>query len=113
MLRVGARENGDAMMVVDRFRVDVELAPLLKGDILIVDMELQNPKVNIAVGKNGVVDWTSREIGGVDPDDVLLEKVTIQNGSIRLHNIETNQSFEAEKINASISARTLGRALDR
>ena len=104
---VGARENGEAMMVVDRFRVDVELAPLLKGDILIVDMELQNPKVNIAVGKNGVVDWTSREIGGVDPDDVLLEKVTIQNGSIRLHNIETDQSFEAEKINASISARTL------
>lgn len=104
---VGAREDGEAMMVVDRFRVDVELAPLLKGDILIVDMELQNPKVNIAVGKNGVVDWTSRQIGGIDPDDVLLEKVTIQNGSIRLHNIETDQSFEAEKINASISARTL------
>ena len=104
---VGARDNSEAMMVVDRFRVDVELAPLLKGDILIVDMELQNPKVNIAVGKNGVVDWTAREIGGVDPDDVLLEKVTIQNGSIRMHNIETDQSFEAENINATISARTL------
>jgi len=106
-VRVGAREDGEAMMVVDRFRVDVELAPLLKGDILIVDMELQNPKVNIAVGKNGVVDWTSREIGGVDPDDVLIEKVTIANGSIRMHNIETDQSFEAEQINALISARTL------
>ncbi len=106
-VRVGSRSDGQAMMVVDRFRVDVELAPLLKGDILIVDMELNNPKVNIAVGENGVVDWTTRQIGGVDPDDVLLERVSIKNGSIRLHNLKTDQSFEAENINATISARTL------
>ncbi len=106
-VRVGARENGEPMMKVDRFRVDAELAPLLKGEVVIVDMELQNPRVNIAIGKNGVVDWTDRKTGGFDPDDVLLEKVTIRNGSIRLHNIETNQAFEADQINADISARTL------
>ncbi len=106
-VRVGARADGEAMMVVDRFRVDAELAPLLKGEIIIVDMELQSPKVNIAIGKNGVVDWTDRKSGGVNPDDVILEKVTIRDGSIRLHNVETDQSFEAEQINVDISARTL------
>ena len=106
-VRVGARGDGEAMMVVDRFRVDAELAPLLKGEIVIVDMELQRPRVNIAIGENGVVDWTDRQSGGVNPDDVLLEKVTIRDGSIRLHNIATDQSFEAEQINVEISARTL------
>ena len=106
-VRVGARTDGTAMMTVERFRVDAELAPLLKGEVVVVDMELQRPRINIAVGEAGVVDWTSRTSGTIDPDDVLIEKISIRDGAVRLHSLATDQAFEAEQINASVSARTL------
>ncbi len=106
-VRVGGSEDGEPMMVVDRFRVDAELAPLLKGEVVIVDMELENPKVNIAIGKDGVVDWTDRKTSPVKLEDVQLERVSISGGSIRVRNIATDQSFRADDINVEISARTL------
>ena len=47
-------------MTVETFSMDAELAPFLRGEVLIFDMRLVRPKVTIDVAEDGTVDWAMR-----------------------------------------------------
>nr|WP_143038416.1 AsmA-like C-terminal region-containing protein [Nitratireductor aquibiodomus] len=105
---VVAGETPDAPgMTVDEFSMHAELAPFLRGEVLIFDMQLTRPRARIAVAADGGIDWAVRPSGPFDPRQVTLENVTIVDGSVTLRHAASRQVHQVSDIDAELSARTL------
>jgi len=104
---VAGTEPGEPAMTVDEFSMDAELAPFLRGELLIFDMRLVRPRMNIEIGPNGRVDWAVRPSSPFDPRQVMLEKVTISGGTILLHQQASARTITLGRIDSEVSARTL------
>nr|WP_281261782.1 AsmA family protein [Breoghania corrubedonensis] len=108
-VRVGEAE--DPLMVVSRFKVRVELPPLLTGKIQVVDMELDKPQLNVSLDESGRIDWLTAHVpasgSSLDPDDVQLEDVQVTDGSVRVVDARTGRTYRADDINLQVSARSL------
>ncbi len=106
-LEVGRYQDGSAMMTVDQFALDMELMPLLKSQVRIVEMNLVRPKVTVRVNENGTIAWTDRQQFIVDPEKVKLEDVRIENGSVRIEGLAGGRVIELERLYGETSARSL------
>nr|WP_293291258.1 AsmA family protein [Oricola sp.] len=104
-VRVGDAER--PLVVADRFSMDMELAPFLSGEILIFDMRLVNPRIDLTLDERGLPDWSLPAAGPVRPARVVLENASIINGSITLHDAVDGRDWEMDSINASVSADSL------
>ncbi|MEQ9247160.1 MAG: AsmA protein, partial [Nitratireductor sp.] len=105
---VVAGETPDAPgMTVDEFSMHAELAPFLRGEVLIFDMQLTRPRARIAVAADGGIDWAVRPSGPFDPRQVTLENVSIVDGSVTLRHAASGQVHQVSDIDAELSARTL------
>lgn len=104
---VAGSEPGATAMTVDEFSMDAELAPFLSGELLIFDMRLVGPRMNIEVDADGRIDWAVRPSTQFDPRQVTLENVTVRGGAIRLHQRASGRTTILDNINAKLSARSL------
>lgn len=104
---VAGRGGDDPAMTVEEFSMDAELAPLLRGEVLIFDMQLVRPVVSVKIGKGGGIDWAVRPSSPFDPRQVTLENVSVSDGSIIIRHAESGRVHRVSGINASLSARTL------
>ena len=64
--------------------MDAELAPFLRGEVLIFDMRLVHPKGVIDIAADGTVDWTMRPSSPFDASQISIENMTISDGEIEL-----------------------------
>ncbi|MDS1135695.1 AsmA family protein [Nitratireductor indicus] len=94
-------------MTVEEFSMDAELAPFLRGEVLIFDMRLVRPKARISVAADGAIDWAVRPTGPFDARQVTLEKVSIVDGSVDLMHAASGREHRLTNIDADLSARTL------
>ncbi len=104
-VRVGDPEK--PLATADRFSMDAELAPFLSGELLIFDMRLVNPVVEMSIDERGLPDWTLPSTGPVSPTRVVLENASIINGSITLRDEIDGRDWAMDGINASVSADSL------
>lgn len=104
---VAGGEPGTPAMTVDEFSMDAELAPFLRGEVLIFDMRLVRPSATIEIGADGGVDWAVRSSSPLDPRQVTLEKVTILDGTIDIHQQASGRTMRLASINSELSARSL------
>ena len=97
------------MMEVDRFEATIELMPLLQGEIRVVSMKLERPRVRVMVDDSGTVDWLIRTEASksLDPDKVVLEDVEINDGSVTYADAGSGVAFSAQHVNALVEARSL------
>ncbi len=105
-VRVGADAN-QPVMTVDTFSMDAELMPFLRGQLLIFDMRVERPRVTISLGEDGKVDWAIRPSTPLDPAQIKVERLSVENGSVILQDKLRNRSFEASAFNAVMSANSL------
>ncbi|MEM9731873.1 MAG: AsmA family protein [Pseudomonadota bacterium] len=107
-VRVGETSLGTPLVSVDSFRMNVELAPLLKGDITIVDMVLTKPVLEVRLDKAGRLDW-SQPSGQTarGAQNVALEKLQLVDGIVRFTDDRTDYTLELEALDALASARAL------
>ena len=54
-------------MTIEEFSMDAELAPFLRGELLIFDMRLVRPRANVRIDDEGRVDWATRPTSRFDP----------------------------------------------
>ncbi|MEZ5812119.1 MAG: AsmA-like C-terminal region-containing protein [Rhizobiaceae bacterium] len=94
-------------LTVETFSMDVELAPFMRGEILIFDMRLGKPRLTVDVADNGLIDWTIRPNTPFDPSQITLEKISVTEGAITVHHAAGGRDYVLDAINADISARTL------
>ncbi|WP_422034877.1 AsmA family protein [Roseibium sp.] len=109
-VRVGEAE--DPLLVVSRFNVRIELPPLMKGEIRVIEMELDRPHLSLSLDEEGRLDWlTARTSDGalanLPPEDVAFEKVTIQDGALSIVDARSGETHTIENGNLSVSARSL------
>ena len=103
---VGAGE-GEAPMTIETFSMDAELAPFMRGEILIFDMRLEKPKATIDVAEDGTIDWTVRPSTPFQPSQISLEKLTITEGQVTIRHAASGRTHILSGIDATASARTL------
>ncbi|TPI27360.1 AsmA family protein [Mesorhizobium sp. B3-2-1] len=104
---VAGGPNGQPAMTVETFSMDAELAPFLRGEVLIFDMRLVRPKATIDIAANGTVDWAMRPSSPFDPSQISIEKLTVTEGQVELRHAAGGRSHIFSEINSTISAKSL------
>ncbi|CUW44878.1 AsmA family protein [Brucella vulpis] len=105
-VRVGA-DAAHPVMTVDRFSMDAELMPFLRGQLLIFDMRVEHPRVTISLDKDGKVDWAIRPSTPLDPTKIRVERLSINDGVVTLREEASGRSDTASALNAVLSANSL------
>lgn len=106
-IAIGAYPDGSPMMTIEAFSMNVELMPFLSGEVRIVDMMLDRPKLFIHVNENGTIDWTDRKAMPVDPERVKIDNLSVRNGSFELTGLAGGRRIAGESIAATVSAQSL------
>ena len=102
-----AGSDGEDAMTVETFSMDAELAPFLRGEILIYDMRLTRPSATIEIGEDGAVDWAMRPTVPVGVRQISLERLTVEDGTLTIRHRSSGRVHVAEGLDATVSARTL------
>lgn len=95
-------------MTIETFSMDAELAPFLRGEVLIFDMRLERPRAILDIDDEGQVDWAVRPSVPLDVRQVTLENVTVSEGQVTLRHAASGRTHLLSEINARLAARTLG-----
>lgn len=106
-VRVASETPSQPAMTIEEFSMDAELAPFMRGELLIFDMRLVRPVAVFNVGADGSVDWASRPSNMFDPTQIRLEKVTVTEGKVTLSHAASGRTHTLTEINADVSASTL------
>ncbi|MGB3898536.1 MAG: AsmA family protein [Mesorhizobium sp.] len=104
---VAGGPDGQPAMTVETFSMDAELAPFLRGEVLIFDMRLVRPKATIDVAENGTVDWAIRPSSPFDFNQVAIENLAVTDGEIELRHRAGGRNYLLSDINSTISAKSL------
>ena len=104
---VAGGPEGQPAMTVETFSMDAELAPFLRGEVLIFDMRLVRPKATIDIANDGTVDWAMRPSSPFDLNQISIEKLTVTEGQIELRHAAGGRSHLMSEINSTISAKSL------
>ena len=83
-VRVGTDTDGQPLVQVARFSMDMELAPFLSGEARIFDMRIEEPKARIRVLKDGTLDWMRGSRAAIPARTVVIEDVHVSGGEIDL-----------------------------
>ncbi|MEL6751126.1 MAG: AsmA-like C-terminal region-containing protein, partial [Pseudomonadota bacterium] len=100
--RVGP--SGRPLLTAASFAMDVELAPLLQGDVVIVDMRLEAPKVEARIDTNGTLFWPDFTAPGGDGAAIAVEALAVSDGIIRLRDDRFDREFILRDIDAKATA---------
>lgn len=106
-VEVAGSSPDEPAMTVETFSMDAELAPFMRGELLIFDMRLVRPHAVIGIAQDGTVDWAIRPSTPLDPRQVTLEKVTVTEGRVTIHHAAGGRDHELTEVNADIKADTL------
>nr|WP_244316725.1 AsmA family protein [Pannonibacter sp. XCT-34] len=109
-VRVGEAE--DPLLIVSRFEMQVELPPLLRGEIRVLDMRLERPQLTLAMDEYGRLDWLTDATGSgalakIDPRNIAFDQIEVDTGAITLLDARDSSSHKLENVNVAISARSL------
>jgi AsmA-like C-terminal region/AsmA family len=105
-VKVGDDAENPAM-TIDKFSMDAELAPFLKGEVLIFDMRVDKPRMFVSVAPDGTVDWVLRPHSPKGIETISLERVTISDGAVEINNQAADRLDTVEFIHATVAAKSL------
>lgn len=103
---VAGGPGGEPAMRVDTFSMDAELAPFLRGEILIFDMRLVRPIMTVELDEAGGLDWIERP-GDDAARLITFENISVEDGELRLFHRKSGRLHRISNLDARISAQTL------
>jgi hypothetical protein len=71
-------------LTAGRLSVELAVAPLLKGELRVVEASLQNPVLTVLAGSDGALKLPHVRLPGRSVAPVAIEKLTISDGTVRL-----------------------------
>ena len=108
---VAGAGGSEPLLQADSFRMDVELAPLLRGEWNVVRMELERPRVDLRLREDGTLAIPPRSAGTgngrLSQAGVSFETVVVRNGAVRVGDDRTGSEIVVRNIDADASARAL------
>ncbi len=103
---VAGTSPGVPALTAETFSMDAELAPFLRGEVLIFDMRLVRPIVSISVAADGTVDWAMRPSAPFKASQISLERLTVTDGQIAIQHGASGRTHLVTDVSAQISARS-------
>ncbi|MBO6918302.1 MAG: AsmA family protein [Rhizobiaceae bacterium] len=103
-LAIGKNKSGQPLMTAKQFEMDLELTPFLSGEILIFDMRVEEPKLTVTLFQDGSLDWALNSKKNLGGRTLVLESVQINNGQIKLVDLQNRRTKQIENINTILSA---------
>ena len=96
------------LMTVGRFNMEIELFPLLSGEIHVTEMQVVQPELNVRIDDNGAFEWMAAEGAiGINPSRVMLSGVDIEDGRIVIADARHSQPVVVDGIKARLDAPAL------
>jgi hypothetical protein len=92
---------------MERFRAEVELTPLLSGDVRVVSMIVERPRFTIVLAAVGGAEAASEQRWRVEPEHISLGSLEIIEGSALVRDSRVGRSWRAENIDAMVEAASL------
>jgi len=102
-----AGEGAEPALTAEKFSMDAELAPFLRGELLIFDMRLERPKGVVRISEDGLPDWAARPSTPFDAEHVSLEKLEVTEGQVTIEHAASGRTHRLTEINTTVSATTL------
>lgn len=101
--------EGDPVASAARVYVEIELAPLLSGEVEVTALEIGSPVLRLALDADGRVGdlGLSADPAALDPADVKLDRVTITDGTIALDDGRPGGPLTVDDIDMTLEARSL------
>ncbi|MCB1383800.1 MAG: AsmA family protein [Notoacmeibacter sp.] len=106
-VEVAGPDGGAPVMTAKTFSMDAELAPFLRGEILIFDMRLDRPVLRLVSGADGQLDLALRPQAPPGVSQVTLESVKVTNGTVVLTHGSSGTEHRLDGIDGEVSADTL------
>lgn len=106
-VEIGSDDNGKPLVTAKRFAMDMEIAPFLSGEARIFEMRIIQPKVHIALQKDGTLDWAKTGNPSIPAKVVVLENVRVTDGEIVFDDHQTGRTRELTDLNFTASAKSL------
>lgn len=102
-VEVGDTE-GEPMARIERLEMRLDLLPLLSGQYNVSELVLDRPRIAATVDDAGRLDWLIRPSGGggIDPADIALDNVIVNNGVISFLDVRTGSEFVLSQINTNL-----------
>ena len=107
---IGEREDGLPLLTLDRIAFDVEIAPLLRGDVRVVEMQLDRPTGRLVIGRDGGLDWLRRSERSrivVAPADISIERLSVRDGAITVSDARRVGDVEITRLDVDLTADSL------
>ncbi len=104
-VRVGPR--GAVNITIEEFSMDAELAPFLRGEILIFDMRLVSPVLRLDLDEQGRPIWEWPSQAPVDPAQIILENAQFVDGTLLLRDRRDNRQWDFVGLSGSAAANNL------
>jgi hypothetical protein len=103
-MRVGEVEAPD--VEVERFRAEIDLTSLLKGEIRVLEMTLERPRfrfdiARLAGGRPG------GRLGNIEAEQVSLARLEVADGTALIEDSRNARNWRAEAINGVLEASSL------
>lgn len=104
-VRVGDPASPD--ITVEEFSMDAELAPFMRGEILIFDMQLVSPVIRLDLDDKGepIWDWPSQ--APIDPAQITLENARFTDGTLLLRDRANNRHWDFVSLDGTAGADSL------
>lgn len=101
--------EGDPVASAARVYVEIELAPLLSGEVEVTALEIGSPVLRLALDADGRVGdlGLSADPAALDPADVKLDRVTITDGAIEIDDGRPGGPLRVDDVDMTLEARSL------
>jgi hypothetical protein len=100
-------DDAEPAMTVRRFSMDVELAPFLRGEVLIYDMRVEQPDAVLRILEDGSLDWALKRKPTPPGDTGRSRKGLDQNADITIIDEQNGRTHQISSIDALVSAGSL------
>ncbi len=94
-------------ITIAQFSMDAELAPFLRGEVLIFDMRIDRPRLFARVSPDHKLLWSLKPQAPKGVESVKVESLTISDGAIEIDDQSTGRLVVVDAINANVSADSL------
>ena len=104
---IGRDDDGKPLVTAARFAMDMEIAPFMSGEARIFEMRIIEPKVHIALQKDGTLDWAKTGNPSIPAKIVVLENVRVSGGEVTFEDHQTGRTRKLTGLDFIASAKSL------
>lgn len=104
---IGRDDDGKPLVTASRFAMDMEIAPFMSGEARIFEMRIIEPKVHIALQKDGTLDWAKTGNPSIPAKIVVLENVRVSGGEVTFEDHQTGRTRKLTGLDFTASAKSL------